>query len=121
MFKNDFGIFASAQAAYNFKSVGIPDALTNELKIGYAHKHFYFDAFLANQLSNKKGVDILNIGFTEYFPATRVNFTRVGLNGYVPFYKHFGFVAGGNAYIAGRNLGKAVGFYGGLVYNFKTK
>lgn len=119
MYKNDMGIFASGQLAYNFKSIGIPDAISSEIKLGYAHKRFYVDAFLANQLSEKDGVDILNAGFMGNFPATRVNFTRVGLNGYVPFYKSFGLVAGANSYISGRNLGKSTGFYGGIVYNFK--
>lgn len=117
-FKTDFGLFATGQAGYSFRGNRVPDALLTELKIGYAGSRFYLDAFVANQLSDKEGVDILGEGFEGFFPATRVNFTRVGVNLYVPVVSGIGISGGASTYVAGRNIGKATGFYGGLVYSF---
>ncbi|APY09616.1 hypothetical protein BWZ20_06735 [Winogradskyella sp. J14-2] len=117
-FKTKSGLFTTGQVGYSFRGNSVPDALISELKLGYACSKFYLDAFIANQLSEKDGVDILGEGFTGFFPATRVNYTRVGVNGYVPFFDGIGLTAGANTYIAGRNIGKSTGFYGGLVYSF---
>jgi hypothetical protein len=117
-FKTDFGLFTTGQAGYSFRGNSAPHALITELKLGYAGSKFYVDAFVANQLSEKDGVDILGEGFEGFFPATRVNFTRVGLNAYAPLGGGIGLTAGANTYVAGRNIGKATGFYGGLVYSF---
>ncbi len=117
-FKTAMGLFATGQAGYSFKGNSAPHALITELKLGYAGSKFYVDAFVANQLSEKDGVDILGEGFEGFFPATRVNFTRVGLNAYAPLTGGIGITAGANSYVAGRNIGKATGFYGGLVYSF---
>ncbi|MHA7842298.1 MAG: hypothetical protein ACX93I_03195 [Winogradskyella sp.] len=117
-FKTKSGVFATGQVGYSFRGNSVPDALISELKLGYAASKFYLDAFVANQLSDKEGVDILGEGFVGFFPATRVNYTRVGVNGYVPFFDGIGLTAGANTYIAGRNIGKSTGFYGGLVYSF---
>jgi hypothetical protein len=118
MYKNQCGIFASGQIGNTFKNNQVPNALTSETKIGFAAKRFYVDAFFATQLNSSAGVDILQPGFTGFFPATKVNYTRVGLNAYVPIKKYVGVTAGANTYISGRNLGKATGVYGGLVFNF---
>ena len=118
MFKNQSGFFASGQIGNTFKGGEVPNALTSEWKIGFASKRFYVDTFFATQLNSSTGVDILQPGFTGFFPATKVNYTRVGLNAYVPFTKMIGLTAGANSYISGRNIGKATGFYGGLVLNF---
>ena len=118
MFKNQSGFFASGQIGNTFKGTEVPNALTSEWKIGFAAKRFYVDTFFATQLNSSAGVDILQPGFEGFFPATKVNYTRVGLNAYVPITKMIGFTAGANSYISGRNIGKATGFYGGLVLNF---
>jgi len=117
-FKVDSGFFTTGQVGYSFNDSGAPHALLSQLKVGYAASKFYVDGYVANQLSEKDGVDILGDGFTGYFPATRVNYTRVGLNGFVPIIDGIGITAGANTYVAGRNLGKSTGFYGGLVYSF---
>tara|TARA_R110002072_G_scaffold174802_5_gene330418 strand:- start:8864 stop:9745 length:882 start_codon:yes stop_codon:yes gene_type:complete len=117
-FKTDFGLFATGQAGYSFKGNSSPHALITELKLGYAASKFYVDAYVANQLSDKDGVDILGEGFVGFFPEVRVNYTRVGLNAFVPLTGGIGIAAGANTYVAGRNIGKATGFYGGLVYSF---
>ena len=118
MYKNKSGLFASGQIGNTFKNNKVPNALTSEWKIGFAAKHFYIDTFFATQLNSSEGVDILQPGFEGFFPATKVNYTRIGLNAYVPFSKHIGLTAGANKYISGRNLGIATGVYGGLVFNF---
>lgn len=118
MFRTNFGLFASGQAGYSFRGNSAPHALISELKLGYAGSKFYVDAFVANQLSEKDGVDILGEGFTGFFPATRVNYTRVGISAYAPLVEGIGLTAGANSYVAGRNLGKSTGFFGGVVYSF---
>jgi hypothetical protein len=117
MYKNKSGLFGSAQIGNTFKDNRVPNAFTSEWKLGFAAKRFYVDAFFATQLNSSSGVDILQPGFDGFFPATKVNFTRIGLNAYVPFSKYIGLTAGANKYISGRNLGIATGFYGGLVLN----
>jgi hypothetical protein len=117
-FKTEMGLFTTGQLGYSFRGNSSPHALISELKLGYAGSNFYVDAFVANQLSEKDGVDILGEGFVGFFPEVRVNFTRVGLNAYVPVSGGFGIAAGANTYVAGRNIGKSTGFYGGLVYLF---
>lgn len=117
-FMTDFGLFATGQLGYSLRSNEVPNAVLSEFKLGYAGSAFYLDAFVANQLSGKDGVDILGEGFVGFFPATRVNFTRIGANAYVPVSKFAGIVGGVNAYVAGRNIGKSTGFYAGLAFSF---
>lgn len=116
-FHHDSGFFATGQAGYSFRNNQVPDAFLNELKIGYAKYGFYIDAFIANQIS-QGGSDILGVGFTGFFPATQVNYTRIGLNGYVPVTDYLGISSGINTFIAGRNLGDSTGVYGGLTFSF---
>ena len=117
MFKTKYGIFTSGQFGTGFATQGVPDSYMSELKLGYAAKRIYGDVFIANQTSTT-GVDILGNGFQGFFPATKVDFTRVGVNLYAPIYKAIGLAGGANSYIAGRNIGKATGFYAGVVYKF---
>lgn len=118
MYKLNSGFFTTGQVGYSVKSNDVPNALLSEFKLGYAASKFYLDAFIANQLSDKDGVDILGQGFTGFFPATRVNYTRVGVNAYVPLAGGFGLTGGANSYIEGRNLGKSSGYYGGVAFSF---
>ncbi len=117
-FKLNSGLFATGQLGYSLRNNDVPNALLSEFKLGYAASKFYVDAFVANQLSDNSGVDILGEGFTGFFPATRVNYTRIGVNAFLPITKQLGITAGTNAYVSGRNLGKATGAYGGVVYSF---
>jgi hypothetical protein len=116
-YKHNSGFFATGQMGYSVRNNQVPNAFLNELKLGYAAAKFYIDAFIANQISDD-GVDILGEGFTGFFPATQVNFTRIGLNAYVPVTTGWGVSAGANTYVAGRNIGVATGFYGGLTFSF---
>jgi hypothetical protein len=117
MFRMNSGAFASAQLAGNYASQDVPNSYATELKIGYAARLFYGDAFIANQKSTG-GVDIFGEGFTGYFPTTKVNYTKVGLNLYTPVYKGLGVSAGASTLVAGRNIGKSTGYYGGVTYKF---
>lgn len=117
MFKMNSGLFASGQFAGNFASDEVPNSFSSEVKLGYAASKFYADAFVANQTSTG-GVDILGEGFTGFFPATKVNYTKIGLNLYTPITEGIGISAGASTVVEGRNVGKATGIYGGLVYKF---
>ncbi|SHG13996.1 hypothetical protein SAMN05444396_10531 [Flavobacterium segetis] len=117
MYKTNSGIFASAQLAGNYASNNVPNSYATELKIGFAAKSFYGDAFIANQKSTG-GVDIFGPGFTGFFPITKVNYTKIGLNLYTPIYKELGVSVGASTLVAGRNIGNSTGYYGGLVYKF---
>lgn len=117
MFKTKMGLFATGQFGGVMGAKTVPDAYISEMKLGFAASKFYVDAFLANQTSTT-GVDILGNGFTGFFPVTRVNYTKAGLNLYVPIIQSVGVAAGASSVIDGRNIGKATGFYGGLVYKF---
>ncbi len=116
-YKDDKGFFANTSGGYSLRSGDVPDALTGEIKLGYAIKQFYVDAYLAGQ-SSSKGTDILKEGFDGVFPKTMVNFSKIGLNAYVPIQKGFGVAAGFSSVIGGRNVGAASGGYGALIYSF---
>ncbi|MCK8140772.1 hypothetical protein MW871_02595 [Flavobacterium sp. I-SCBP12n] len=117
MYKMNSGIFASAQLAGNYASNDVPNSYATELKVGYAARLFYGDAFIANQKSTG-GVDIFGQGFTGFFPITKVNYTKIGLNLYTPVYKDLGVSVGASTLVAGRNIGNSTGYYGGIVYKF---
>jgi hypothetical protein len=116
-FRLENGLFAAGQAGYSWRNNQVPNAFVSQVKLGYAGKAIYADAFLAWQRSSD-GVDILGPGFEAFFPATRVNFTRLGLNIFAPLTRSFGVSAGAMRYVQGRNLGQSTGFYGGIVYGF---
>lgn len=117
MIRMDSGLFASAQLAGNYASNDVPNSYATELKVGYAARLFYGDIYIANQKSTG-GVDIFGEGFAGYFPITKVNYTKIGLDLYTPIYQDIGVSAGASTLVAGRNIGKSTGFYGGLVYKF---
>ena len=115
--KMDNGLFATAQLGYSIRNNRVPNAFVSELKLGYAGSKIYVDAYAAIQQSGT-GNDILQPGFDAFFPATRVNYGRLGVNVYVPIASGFGVSGGFNTYISGRNLGQSTGFSAGLVKNF---
>ncbi|RYU76381.1 hypothetical protein [Hymenobacter persicinus] len=117
--KTPSGVFFTGQAGYSLRSGLVPNAFVAETKLGYAGRKLYADAYVAFQESSRSGTDIVQGGFTDfYFPATRVNYTRLGMSLYRPVAKGLGIVAGASVYVAGRNLGQSKAFSGGLSYNF---
>lgn len=117
-YKHNSGFFTIGQLGYSLRNNEVPNAIISELKIGFAASYIYGDIFIANQLSSSNGADILGNGFTGFFPATQVNYTRIGANMFVPIAGGFGITAGINTYIEGRNLGDSTGAYSGLSYSF---
>ena len=115
--KTESGLFATGQLGYSLRNNRVPNAVVSELKAGYAGSKVYLDAWVARQTS-VSGTDILQSGFDGFFPATRVNYTRVGANIFAPIAGGIGAVVGVNSYLEGRNLGKSTGFSVGLVLNY---
>lgn len=115
MFKTKYGIFTTGQFGGMTSTNGVPDSYMSDIKLGYAANKIYADLFLSFK-ATLGGTDILGNGFTGFFPGTRVNATKVGLNLYAPVYKKIGLATGVSSYIAGRNLGKGTIVYGAIVY-----
>lgn len=116
LYKHNSGFFTSGQLGYSVRNNEVPDAFTSEFKIGMA-ANYYIDAYIANQISTS-GTDILTEGFQGFFPSTRVNFMRVGLNSFFPVYGGFGLAGGASMYVDGRNLGKSTSVYGSAIFSF---
>ena len=114
--KTASGVFATAQVGYSLRTGQVPNALAGEAKLGYAGPKTYLEGSVSFQESNG-GTDISEQGFTGYFPATRVNFVRLGVSAYRPITNGFGLSLGANTYVAGRNIGESTGFSAGVSYN----
>ncbi len=116
-FKDERGFFITGQVGYSLRTTEVPNALLSELKIGLATSRFYISGQVGNQTSSG-GVDILRPGFTNFFPATKVNYTKVGGSIYAPIDGNLGLSVAGGAIVDGRNVAKS--YYGsaGLTYNF---
>ena len=112
------GVFATGQAGYSLRDNSAPNAFVAEAKVGYAGPKLYVDALASFQKSDKSGTDVLQPGFTGFFPATRVDYVRLGVSAFRPLAKGFGLTVGATTYVAGRNLGKSTGVSGGVAYNF---
>lgn len=115
--KTSSGVFATGQVGYSLRSGQVPNALVGEAKIGYAGPKTYLEGFASFQESNG-GLDISELGFVGFFPATRVNYVRLGASAYRPVAKGVGVVLGAATYVAGRNIGKSTGYSAGATYNF---
>ncbi|GAC1589930.1 MAG: hypothetical protein NVS3B25_07930 [Hymenobacter sp.] len=114
--KTSSGVFATGQVGYGFRSEEVPNALVGEAKIGYAGPKTYLEGYASFQESHK-GTDISETGFNGFFPATRVNYIRLGGSVYRPIAKGVGVVLGVSTYVAGRNIGKSTGYSAGVSYN----
>ena len=115
--KTSSGVFATGQVGYSLRTGQVPHALVGEAKVGYAGPKTYIESFASFQESNG-GTDISQEGFNGFFPATRVNFVRVGGSIYRPLANGIGVVLGASTYVAGRNIGKSTGYTAGASYNF---
>ena len=115
--KTSSGVFATGQVGYSLRTGLVPNALVGEAKIGYAGPKTYLEGFASFQESNG-GTDISEVGFNGFFPATRVNYIRLGASAYRPLASGMGIVLGVSTYVAGRNIGKSTGYSAGVSYNF---
>ncbi|MGD1889642.1 MAG: transporter [Cyclobacteriaceae bacterium] len=108
------GFLVDLQAGYSIRSNNVPNATMLAGKIGYAGKNFYIDVWSETQISDSDAPDIGDAPFNE----TRVNYTQIGISGYVPLTSGLGISAGVGRYISGRNVGIATRVSGGVVYSF---
>ncbi|TGE15452.1 hypothetical protein [Hymenobacter elongatus] len=116
--KTPSGVFVTGQAGYSARTNRVPNAFIGDAKVGYAGLKLYAEAWVSVQNSSSKGTDILQPGFDLYFPATRVNFTRLGASLFRPVAKGVGVVLGASQYVSGRNLGKSTAVSAGVSYNY---
>jgi hypothetical protein len=114
--KTASGVFLTGQAGYSLRDNRVPNALVGEAKVGYAGPKTYLEAYASFQKSDG-GTDILQPGFDGFFPATRVDYLRIGVSAFRPIAKGLGLVLGANTYVAGRNLGQSTGISAGVSYN----
>ncbi|MCB2379178.1 hypothetical protein LGH70_16385 [Hymenobacter sp. BT635] len=116
--KTPSGVFFTGQAGYSLRTQRVPNAFIADAKVGYAGLKLYAEAWASFQRSSRAGTDILQPGFDLFFPATRVNYSRIGISLFRPIAKGFGVVLGGSQYVSGRNLGKSSGISAGVSYNY---
>ena len=116
-FKDERGFFITGQLGYSARTTEVPNAILSELKIGLATPRFYIAGQVGNQTSTG-GVDIFRPGFTNFFPAAKVNYTKIGATIYAPIDENIGLSFGGGAIVDGRNVAKSHYGSAGLTYNF---
>ncbi|MCC2548835.1 hypothetical protein LJY25_20465 [Hymenobacter sp. BT175] len=116
--KTTSGVFLTGQAGYSYRTGPVPDAFIAETKVGYAGRKIYADAYASFQESSSSGTDILRPGFNDFFPATRVDYVRLGASVFRPLAKGIGLSLGATSYVSGRNVGKSTGYSAGITYNF---
>ncbi|TGE29046.1 hypothetical protein [Hymenobacter metallicola] len=116
--KTPSGVFVTGQAGYSLRTNRVPNAFIADAKVGYAGLKLYAEAWASFQRSSSKGTDILQPGFDLFFPATRVNYSRLGISLFRPVAKGLGVVLGASQYVSGRNLGKSTGLSAGVSYNY---
>lgn len=128
--QTDGGFFVTGVAGYSLRGttddelntvaadeLDVPDALLLTGKIGYGNDKFFASAWIDHQ-SSLDGVDIMGEGFSGNFPETEVNYTRAGLNIYVPVTQSIGLSAYYGTVLSGRNLGDSNFVGGGVTYSF---
>ncbi len=108
------GFFIDLQAGYSIRSNDVPNATLLAGKLGYAGKNFYLDLWSETQISDSDAPDIGGVPFNE----TRVNYTQIGISGYVPIIGGLGVSVGVGQFVGGRNVGLATRVSGGVVYSF---
>ncbi len=119
-YKSNCGIFVNGQVGYSIRNKDVPNAFTSEVKVGYAAKHFYIDAYSSTIVSTS-GTDILKENFQGFFLGTKVVSTKIGGSVYVPLVHGLGVAGGVSSYVQGRNLGIASGYYAAVITHFNLK
>ncbi|QKX03537.1 hypothetical protein HN014_00935 [Aquimarina sp. TRL1] len=122
-FTTPFRLFAEVQAGYSYryhKEYTVPDAFLWSAKLGYYNRFFYTHAKIGVQQS-VSGYDIGSPQYQEAgpdgLPETRVNYTNLSFDLYIPVYKQIlGVSSGYSTTIDGRNMNKERYFSFGLVY-----
>ncbi|WP_147678506.1 hypothetical protein [Algibacter pacificus] len=125
-YNNNSGFFGNAFVGYSIRGEAdntlglgtgakfdVPNSVNAQIKLGYAGKSFYADAWFDAQKTNG-GLDINSPNFAGNFPETKVNFSRIGLNLYAPISKTIGVSVGSGTVVSGRNIGKGTYYSGGV-------
>lgn len=128
-YKNNNGFFGTVALGYTVRgnadnnfNVGdgsdfnAPNSANALIKLGYASSKIYVDAWFDAQNTSNKAVNISDATFVGNFPETRVNYSRVGGDVYVPLTSAFGLSAGINTLVDGTNIGDSTTYTGGIIY-----
>ncbi len=122
-FGTEQGFFTTALGSYTFKDdsqrngdFNVPDAFSTSLKVGYANSILYVDAWV-DHVNSVRGIDISDTDFGGRFPATEVEYTRIGGTVYGKATDNFGVSLGFGTILDGRNVGKATTVSIGLTYD----
>lgn len=122
------GFFSTVLASYSFRDdadnnlqpggdFGVPNAFLLNSKIGYASDFIYVEAWASLQ-NSEEGVDIGAPNFTDNFPETNVDYTKIGLTLYKNIIPQIGLSLGYGKVIDGRNVGASTTYSAGLTYCF---
>ncbi|MFT3700787.1 MAG: hypothetical protein QM802_00330 [Agriterribacter sp.] len=100
--------------------VRMPDVINLQLRAGYRSKYLLAEAVL-NQMTTQGGFDITRNNMP--FPSNKMNATTLGVNikYTIPAYTNLSVLAMGNYTLAGRNMGQATSYGGGIFYAFYFK
>ena len=107
-----FGLFASVQSGFLWRSSEAPSIVPVVAKLGYGARFLFAQVFFEHQEA-LRGTDVGE----GSFPSNGVSFTRVGIDGYVPLFGGLGLSAGFAGILDGRNVGRAYRVSGGLNYS----
>ena len=98
----------------------MPDVTNLQLRVGYRSKYLIAEGIL-NKMNTHGGGDITKNNMP--FPANRMNAASAGV--FVKYtlqaFPHLEFVGNANYTFAGRNVGQATAYSGGLFYIFYVK
>ena len=102
---------------HSTNKVEMPDAANFNFRAGFRNQRLIAEA-VVNNWTTLGGFDITRNNMP--FPSNKMNATTVGVNvKYVlPNLPQLSIVAGGNATVAGRNMGQATSVYGSFFYVF---
>lgn len=112
MLRMESGPFVSLNLGYSRRDGEIPDATLTSVSAGYAGSDIFGKVWLAAQ--NSQGGSTIGDGVP--FPSNRVNYTRIGITGAYSLTDWLGLSVGGWTTLDGRNIGKATGVGGGLIF-----
>lgn len=115
LFRLESGPFASVTLGYSRRDGAVPDAALSGVSLGYAANDIYAEAWLLNQ----NGQDGTDIGDMIPFPTNRINYMRAGIKGAYSVTDWLALSVGGWTTLDGRNVGKAIGFGGGLIFRLQ--
>ena len=116
-YKLDFGGFLTGAAGYSLRNNNVPNAAIVEFKTGFAGQHFYIDGYIARQISSSENALVNNQNNISAFSGSNLNYSKVGINLFVPIIKKIGVAAGVSSYLNGSSSGEKGG-YGALIYTF---